>query len=363
MTQIALFNYAGLDTETRIIVQQRTSEIKTLVRRSAQDIIEIGQKLIEVKERLGHGNFGPWLEREFGWTTTTAWNFMQVAGKFSNFENLENFGASALYLLASPSTPEPARLEAIERAEAGEVITHKTAQAIVEDYKYTTNAVDIGRMVAPVIVPAPQWDDLEDEKDDDNRPSYVTVADEWGSQETIRIEPDEEISVVKTPHVARNSGNNEWYTPEPFILAARAVMGGIDCDPATSLEANRVVGASTIYTAETNGLVHDWTGRVWMNPPYASPLISLFCDKLSLEFHNGEVTEAIALVNNATETGWFFSLIDCASAVVFPQSRVKFWQPDGTLGAPLQGQAIIYLGGKPKTFLAEFRQFGWGAQL
>ena len=39
--------YAALDTETRIIVQQRTSEIKALMKRAATDIIEIGQKLIE----------------------------------------------------------------------------------------------------------------------------------------------------------------------------------------------------------------------------------------------------------------------------------------------------------------------------
>lgn len=45
--------YTSLNVETRIVVQQRTSEIKTLMRRTAQDIVYIGQKLIEVKEELG----------------------------------------------------------------------------------------------------------------------------------------------------------------------------------------------------------------------------------------------------------------------------------------------------------------------
>jgi hypothetical protein len=43
-TQITLFDYAVLDPETRIVVQQRTEEIRALVRRSAQDIIDIGNK-------------------------------------------------------------------------------------------------------------------------------------------------------------------------------------------------------------------------------------------------------------------------------------------------------------------------------
>ena len=72
------FDYASLDIETRVIVQQRTGEIKDRMRRTAQDIVEIGQCLIEVKEQLKHGQFGKWLKAEFGWGTTTAWKFMRV---------------------------------------------------------------------------------------------------------------------------------------------------------------------------------------------------------------------------------------------------------------------------------------------
>lgn len=168
------------------------------------------------------------------------------------------------------------------------------------------------------------------------------------------------------PHVTHNSGNNEWYTPPEYIEAARRVMGGIDLDPASSDNANETVQARTYYTAEDDGLLHDWRGRVYMNPPYASHLIGLFAEKLAEHVKRGEVIEACVLVNNATETGWFNALLDVASAVCFIRGRVKFIDMDGNpSGAPLQGQALLYIGPSADNFGRIFAQFGrvlyaWG---
>ena len=165
------------------------------------------------------------------------------------------------------------------------------------------------------------------------------------------------------PHVAYNAGNNEWYTPPEYIAAAYEVMGGIDLDPATTPKANEVVGATRIYTVEDDGLFYPWQGRVWMNPPYASELVGKFAAKLAQHVRAGEVTDAIVLVNNATETGWFNTLVSVASAVVFPRGRVRFWEPNGAVSAPLQGQAVLYIGQHPGSFLDAYREFGWGAML
>ena len=133
MGHVTLFDYSELDTETSSVVQQRTDEIRALMRRTAEDIIAIGRKLIEVKARLGHGQFLAWLEAEFGWHRGTANRFMQVADAFSAVEmsQIATFAASALYLLAAPATPETARAEALERAAAGEAITHSLARGIL----------------------------------------------------------------------------------------------------------------------------------------------------------------------------------------------------------------------------------------
>lgn len=167
----------------------------------------------------------------------------------------------------------------------------------------------------------------------------------------------QKISEAKKPHVANNSGDNEWYTPAEYIEAAREVMGSIDLDPASNEYANETVKASTYYTEETNGLDKEWFGNIWMNPPYSTALIKEFAEKLS----NSTFKQAIVLVNNATDTAWFKLLIQQAKAVVFTTGRIRFEKRNGSKGAPLQGQAFIYYGDNVEKFLEVFEAFGWGA--
>lgn len=135
-TQAQSFDYEALGSETRIVVRQRTSEIKSLIRQTAEDIIDIGQKLIEVKKELAHGQFINWLKAEFNWSRSTATKFMQVAKQFKgvNFTHLE-IAASALYLMTAASTSELAREEALERAAQGEFISYTEAKTIIARHK------------------------------------------------------------------------------------------------------------------------------------------------------------------------------------------------------------------------------------
>ena len=163
---------------------------------------------------------------------------------------------------------------------------------------------------------------------------------------------------IKKAHVAHNSGENEWYTPAKHIELARAVMGGIDTDPASSEVANRTVKAKQIFTMDTDGRAQQWTGRVWMNPPYAQPLIADFAEAVSSKFDSGEIDQACILVNNGTETQWFQRLLLSAAAVCFPKSRIRFLDPQGNPGAPLQGQAVVYMGENVDEFASAFGSEG-----
>jgi len=214
------------------------------------------------------------------------------------------------------------------------------------------------RELAPLLRTEPEaipivWQEVQERAAEQGRPA--TAVD-------IREAVERRI---EKPHVAHNTGENEWYTPPDYLEAARAAMGSIDVDPASAAKANERVGAAVFYDTGQNGLTQTWHGNVWMNPPYAQPLISQFADALVEKFSAGEVDQACVLVNNATETAWCQRLIACASALCFVRGRVRFLTPDGCReGAPLQGQIVLYLGGRPEAFSAHFAQLGqvWIAQ-
>lgn len=160
-------------------------------------------------------------------------------------------------------------------------------------------------------------------------------------------------------HRAQGTGENEWYTPEQYIEAARALLGEIDVDPASSELAQKTVKAGRFFTIDDNGLEQEWNGRVWLNPPYAQPAIHQFMQKAVDEFQSGRMVEGIALTHNYTDTRWFQVAAKVAEAICFTRGRIGFLSPDGKKAAPTQGQAFFYFGDRPEDFADSFCKFGF----
>jgi len=153
---------------------------------------------------------------------------------------------------------------------------------------------------------------------------------------------------------------NEWSTPSIYIEAARSVMASIDLDPATNERAQAIIKATIFYTAETNGLQHEWHGRVWLNPPYSNGLMQQFIKKFLDEFEAGRILEAIVLTHNNTDTAWWQSLANKCAAVCFPRGRIAFDDGSGRSN-PTQGQSFFYFNQYDNDFdlfCGIFKKFG-----
>jgi len=158
---------------------------------------------------------------------------------------------------------------------------------------------------------------------------------------------------------ALGTGDNQWFTPEQYIEAARAVMGGIDLDPATHRLAQQTIRAGSYFTADDDGLDREWHGRVWLNPPYAYPLIGQFVNKLLDECASGRVEQAIMLTHNYTDAAWFHQAERIAALLCFTRGRVRFYDENRNECAPTQGQAFFYFGGEHAAFRSVFSEFGF----
>jgi phage N-6-adenine-methyltransferase len=160
----------------------------------------------------------------------------------------------------------------------------------------------------------------------------------------------------------QGTGENEWFTPPEYIALARAVLGEIDLDPATHEQAQEIIQAARYFTKADDGLKHEWHGRVWLNPPYAQPMIADFTSKMCAERRAGHVTTAIMLTHNYTDTAWFHEAANLADAICFTRGRVKFYEPDGEIAAPTQGQAFFYFGNEVMLFADRFKSIGFVVQ-
>lgn len=129
-------------------------------------------------------------------------------------------------------------------------------------------------------------------------------------------------------HQSANMGKDEWLTP-PHIINA---LGKFDLDPCSPV-VRPWNTAQKHFTINDNGLMQNWNGRVWCNPPYGLEAAK-WLNKLA---NHGD---GIALIFARTETKMFFDQVwNKANAVLFLEGRLYFHHVTGEVakanaGAP-----------------------------
>ncbi len=115
---------------TEFNIEKTTTEILMLKEQTAQNIIEIGKRLLKVKENIGHGNFGDYLKNKVEFSRQTANRFMSIATEFSNCSAMSNLGSTKLFLLAG--LDEEDREEVMQENNVEDMTTRELEQAVKE---------------------------------------------------------------------------------------------------------------------------------------------------------------------------------------------------------------------------------------
>jgi hypothetical protein len=159
-----------------------------------------------------------------------------------------------------------------------------------------------------------------------------------------------------------SSQSEDWYThPEVVTLVHELYEGSPDLDPMSCEEANKLIQAKTIYTAEQDGLIRPWFGKILWNPPWGGASESATkkrgLKKLLEGFENGDIEACVCVLNaNAITTSWFAPLLDYP--VCIPPKRIKHYGPKGQGGSPNSGTVIVYLGDEIGKFASIFSRLG-----
>lgn len=115
---------------TEFNIEKTTAEILILKDQTAQNIIEIGKRLIKVKENLQHGQFLNWLENKVEFSRYTANRFMKIATEFSNVSAVQHLGSKKLFLLAG--LDEEDRQEVMKENKVEDMTTRELEQVVKE---------------------------------------------------------------------------------------------------------------------------------------------------------------------------------------------------------------------------------------
>lgn len=197
-------------------------------------------------------------------------------------------------------------------------------------------------------------------------------------ESATEVPPDARMMQLLVEHWTPDS--EEW----PVVSAVREVLGSIDCDPASCVQAQEVIKADIWYgpgsPAGEDGLTEPWGGRVYLNPPGgvvpdayrgmgSDSSSALWWTRLADSWKSGETEAAIfmgftlEILRNAQ--GFEESLQPLDFPLCFPRARIphdtdnrlyekgakkgKLINPALPLGArvaqtsPTHAQVIVYL--------------------
>ena len=119
-----------------------TLEVKFYLNQTAQNIIEVGKRLIQAKELVPHGEWGQWLEKNFSLSQPSASRFMRCAQRFANYSTLNNFNSSQLITMLELPEAETEQFIA-EKASEGKPVEDMTIRQMREEIQQWKSRAEV----------------------------------------------------------------------------------------------------------------------------------------------------------------------------------------------------------------------------
>ena len=114
-----------------------------------------------------------------------------------------------------------------------------------------------------------------------------------------------------------STGSTDWETPQDFFENLDQVFDfDIDvCATAANTKCEKY------FSREDNGLLKEWTGTVWCNPPYGRDV-----EKWVKKGHDSHLkgTTVVMLLPARTDTNWMHKWVFGSAIVIFLKGRLKF---------------------------------------
>lgn len=139
---------------------------------------------------------------------------------------------------------------------------------------------------------------------------------------------------MDNPAALFSSASEEWSTPQDLFDALNAEFH-FTTDVCSSPDKAK---CGHFYSKDQDGLLQNWMGVCWMNPPYGRG-IGRWMNKARVSSQNGATV--VCLVPARTDTQWFHrEVLPYAVEVRFVEGRLRFG--NSTENAPFPSAVVVY---------------------
>ncbi len=137
-----------------------------------------------------------------------------------------------------------------------------------------------------------------------------------------------------------SSDRQDWETPMFFVKLIEKKMNQKFTLDACAYD--HTAKAPRWFTEEDDGLDQDWTGTVWMNPPYGGALPKW----LEYAFNQSQIhnSKVVCLIPARTDTAWFHDIATLGH-IIFLRGRIKFEQQGEKTGSPAFPSMLVIFDG------------------